>query len=178
MIGVCLVLGIIASASLFLGRAQEASRTPGQQPPANGAPPANPLQVALLKWYKINLTTSFKVPENPIGVAFDGENIWMSAATAGSVVKLRVSDGTNLGTFSVGAQPMGMVFDGANIWVANSYGNTVSKLRASDGKVLGTFSVGKMPWYLAFDGQNIWVTNVGEATISELRASDGTLIGT
>jgi len=180
VVSVSLFVVVLTVASFIPGRAQEAG-TPGQQPPANGAPPpANPLQVALLKWYKINLTTTFKVPENPLGVVFDGENIWMCTNATGpdKVVKLRASDGADLGTFDVGFGAMGMAFDGANVWVANSLSNTVTKLRARDGKVLSTFKTGgAMPWFLAFDGQNIWVTNEGEATISELRASDGTLIG-
>ena len=170
---------VVGTVTLIPGRAQEAS-VPGQQPPANGAPPtANPLKVALLKWYKINLTTTFHMPTNPTGVAFDGENIWMSANGAGQVVKLRASDGAKLGTFDVGLAPMGVAFDGANVWVANSNSSTVSKLRASDGKVLGTFnSGGQMPWYLAFDGQNIWVTNEGNTTLSELKAADGSIVAT
>jgi sugar lactone lactonase YvrE len=177
VIGIYLALLIVATADLLTGRAQEAGTV--QQQPSNSAPPANPLKVALLKWYKVNLTTTVPMPTNPTGVVFDGANIWMSANGAGQVVKLRASDGAKLGTFAVGLAPMGLAFDGANIWVANSNSSTVSKLRASDGKVLGTFnSGGEMPWYLAFDGQNIWVTNEGNTTLSELKAADGSIVAT
>ncbi len=167
VIAISLMMVILAIANLVPGQAQEASAFEAQAGSKNQAA-ANPLKVALLKWYKINLTTAFKVPKNPEGVVFDGENIWMCTNAPGpdQVVKLRASDGANLGTFDVGFGAMGMAFDGANAWVANSYSNTVSKLRARDGKLLGTFNVGKMPWFLAFDGRNIWVTNVGEATRS------------
>jgi DNA-binding beta-propeller fold protein YncE len=65
---------------------------------------------------------------NPIGVAFDGANIWVTNNGNNNVNKLRPSDGTVLGTFAVGTGPFGVAFDGANIWVANNGSNTVSKL--------------------------------------------------
>ncbi len=158
LIGIGLVLVIVAGASLFPGRAQEASQT-GQQPPANGALPLNPLKIALLKWYPANLATSFKVGKNPYGIAFDGANMWVTNNSDNTVSKLRASDGATLGTFTVGDSPIGVAFDGANIWVVNSFPNTVSKLRASDGANLGEFAVGKVPFFAAFDGEAIWVTN-------------------
>src|SRR5579863_8516339 len=113
VIGICLALAIVATANLFPGRAQEAD-TRQQQPTSNGVPPANPLKVALLKWYKANTTTRFKTGQQPYGVAFDGANIW-TANFDGTVTKLRASDGEVLGTFKVGGAPYGVTFDGANI---------------------------------------------------------------
>jgi len=69
----------------------------------------------------------FAVGSNPVGVVFDGANIWVSNNLSNSVTKLRASDGQLLGTFTVGQEPTGIAFDGANIWVANR-GGTVSKL--------------------------------------------------
>jgi hypothetical protein len=45
-------------------------------------PPNNPLQVAILRWYPANLTTSFGVGSNPNAVAFDGANVWVANAAA------------------------------------------------------------------------------------------------
>jgi DNA-binding beta-propeller fold protein YncE len=49
-------------------------------------------------------------------------------STGSSVIKLRASDGTSLGTFAVGSVHDAIAFDGANLWVANAFTNTVSKL--------------------------------------------------
>ena len=119
----------------------------------------NPEQVALLRWYPANLTTAFSGLSSPVGVAFDGESIWVVNQVGNSVTKLRASDGTVLGTFSVGSQPEFVAFDGANVWVANTGGATVTKLSASDGSNLGTFAVGNGPGAVVFDGANIWVGN-------------------
>ncbi len=77
-----------------------------------------------------------------------------------AVMKLRPSDGANLGTFAVGERPRSQIaFDGTYMWVTNSAGNTVTKLRASDGVVVETIAVGKGPRAVVFDGSRIWVGN-------------------
>jgi DNA-binding beta-propeller fold protein YncE len=177
VIAISLMMVILAIVSLVSGRAQEASAVEAQAGSKNETA-ANPLKVALLKWYPANLTTHFNVGKTPAAFAFDGANIWVSNSGDNTVSKLQPSDGTILGTFNAGEQPIGLVFDGANIWAANSYVNTVTKLRASDGKTLGTFAVGKTPKFLAFDGDAIWVTNTQGASITKLRAIDGKTLGT
>ena len=96
-------------------------------------------------------------------------------SNAGSVTKLRASDGANLGNFAAGVFPWGIAYDGANIWVANQGPNcpgmgsdpgSVMKYRASDGANLGTFISGQCPSGLAFDGANLWVANEFDATAS------------
>jgi len=67
----------------------------------------------------------FPHPSAPLGVAFDGANIWV--ANSSNVSKLRVSDGANLGTFATGSVPAGLAFDGANVWVTNNFGFSVSR---------------------------------------------------
>ena len=133
---------------------------------------------------------SFAVGTNPVGVAFDGGNIWVTN-NGPSVTKLRASDGTCNGvanppgssvtacSFAVGIGPSGIAFDGANIWVANVNSNTVTKVRASDGACAGTanppgsdvspcsFPAGDLPVGVAFDGANIWVANYNSATVSK-----------
>jgi hypothetical protein len=126
-IAISLLLMIAATIGLKPGRAQESPML-NQQVASKNQAASNPLKVALLKWYQANLTTSFKVGKQPLGVAFDGANIWVASNYDSTVTKLRASDGASLGTFNVGGAPMGLAFDGANIWVANSFDNTVGKL--------------------------------------------------
>jgi RHS repeat-associated protein len=114
----------------------------------------------------------------PLGVVFDGINIWVANDLSDNVTKIRPSDGSVLGTFAAGSSPWGIVFDGANIWVTNNGTNTVTKLRASDGVILGTFAVGTYPEGLAFDGANIWVANRFSNSVTKLRTSDGMVLGT
>jgi len=75
-----------------------------------------------------NLGT-FSVGSQPLGVAFDGTNIWVANSGSNTVTKLKASSGANLGTFNVtgGTLPVGLAFDGANIWVTTAGSNSVSK---------------------------------------------------
>jgi hypothetical protein len=44
-----------------------------------------------------------------------------------NLIKLRASDGTNLGTFPAGDGPKALAFDGVHIWAANLDSNTLTK---------------------------------------------------
>jgi outer membrane protein assembly factor BamB len=145
-----------------------------QGPPGVGL---NLLQIALLRWYGANTSGHSFPAGSPVGVAFDGANIWVSNFNSNTVTKLQTSDGANLGNFPVGTAPVGVAFDGANIWVTNKSDNDVTKLRASDGANLGNFPVGTAPQQVAFDGENVWVANSGSNDVTKLRASDGTNLG-
>ncbi len=169
VIRVCFALAIVMGASLMPARAQDAV-VPVQLAAENGAP-AKPLRFRF-HWYAAG--------QGPLGMCFDGSNIWTANYGDGSVTKLRASDGKKLGTFQLGGVPTGVTFDGANIWGSDSGGDTVTKLRASDGKKLGTFKVGPAPAFMAFDGANIWVPTTptsGNGAVHKIRATDGKNLG-
>ncbi len=116
----------------------------------------------------------------PIGVVFDGTNIWVSLATS-YLVKLRTSDGTILQSVFVQSGgfglPEGLAFDGTYVWAALAGANAVAKVKARDGTVIGYYAVGAMPEVLAFDGTHIWAANTGTNTVTALKASDGSVFG-
>lgn len=114
---------------------------------------------------------TFTVGTTPLGLAFDGANIWVAINGDNTVAKLRASDGAVLGTFNAGIRPWDVAFDGSNIWVTNVGSNTVTKLRASDGTPLGTFDVGLAPHGIAFDGANMWVANFEGKSVMKLSLS-------
>jgi len=62
---------------------------------------------------------TFNVGKFPIGLAFDGTNIWVANGEGNNVTKLPPSDGAVLETFNVGTNPVGVVFDGTSIWVTS-----------------------------------------------------------
>src|ERR1700732_1070186 len=121
-----LLVIVVAVAGFIPGRAQNETSQPTQEVTSSNGQAAtmnwaagNPLKIALLKWYPANQTTSFPVGKQPLGVAFDGGNIWVTKNYDGTVPKLRANDGEKLGTFAAGPGAMGVAYDGANIWVAN-----------------------------------------------------------
>ena len=104
-------------------------------------------RAALMQWY----TKTYAVGSNPLGVAFDGSNIWVINANDATVTKMVASTGAIVGTYSVGVYPYSIAFDGTNIWVANANPNTVTVLTASTGALVGTYPAGNNPLGLAFD---------------------------
>ena len=116
----------------------------------------------------------FSVPDSATA-AFDGANIWVAVdglGPASTVVKLRASDGVQLGSFDSGGNHSDVVFDGSHIWVTEADGS-VSRLRAIDGVKDGNFKTGTFPIALACDGPDVWVADRSNGTVTKLRASDG-----
>jgi hypothetical protein len=50
--------------------------------PARARLKYDPNQVAILRWYKANQTTSIFLVGNPVRVAFDGFSIWATSINA------------------------------------------------------------------------------------------------
>ena len=69
-------------------------------PAADTGAPASAInfnQLAILRWYQANRTTTFPVGSVPTGVAFDGASMWVANFNDNNVTKLRASDGTASG---------------------------------------------------------------------------------
>jgi YVTN family beta-propeller protein len=119
---------------------------------------------------------TFPCQEDPMAIAFDGANIWTAA---GTVDKLRASDGAHLDSFLPGTGGVtGLAFDGTYMWGTNTNNDTVSKIDTSSDTVVATYPTGHRPMAIAFDGTDMWVANTGSNTLSKIRASDGTLDAT
>jgi DNA-binding beta-propeller fold protein YncE len=126
----------------------------------------------------------FRVGEYPAGMAFDGENIWVthqsSNGAAPAVTKLRAADGSIVGQFRVPSFTQNAVFDGTYVWVTDwqYMSHTVTRLRL-DGTVEGTYEAGQYnPSGILFDGENIWtVSSIGYYLV-KMRGSDAAIIGT
>jgi hypothetical protein len=111
---------------------------------------------------------AFDAGNSPIGIAFDGENIWMANFYKSSVTKLQARDGAILGTYEVEDGPNGVSFAGGHIWVSNHGASTISKIEPRDGTVVGSMAVGRGPSSVIFDGHNIWVASSGSNSVSKV----------
>jgi DNA-binding beta-propeller fold protein YncE len=130
------------------------------------------------------VTTGFS---RPVGILYDGANIWVTDQLAHTLLKLNV-DGGIAQTINMGFAPAYPVFDGTNIWVPNATSNSVSIVRVKDVEgnplasafVLATLTGNGLsgPITAAFDGQRILVTNYGIGnSVSLWKAADLTPLG-
>jgi hypothetical protein len=131
----------------------------------------------------VTVTTGFVAP---VGILYDGANIWVTDIGDDTLKKL--SPGAQiLQTIAVGNNPFFPVFDGTNIWVPNAGSNSMTVVRAKDavGNPLSTAFVlttliGNGMFYplaVAFDGERILVTNLDGDTVSLWKAADLTPLG-
>jgi DNA-binding beta-propeller fold protein YncE len=115
---------------------------------------------------------------HPIGIAFDGTNLWTANFTGGSVSMITPQSPYTVTTISTGfIAPYGIVYDGAHIWVTDTNAGTLLKLNPAGG-VIQTVPVGSHPEIPAFDGANIWVPNTASNSITVVQASTGNVVAT
>ena len=117
----------------------------------------------------------------PLGIVYDGQNIWVTAeyfGIAGVLLKLDAS-GAVLQTVGVGHGPRWPSFDGENLWVLNAgVDQPISVVRAATGTVLATLTGNGMsggPYGVAFDGTRVLVSSF--AGLSLWNAADLTPAG-
>lgn len=115
----------------------------------------------------------------PVGIAFDGTNIWTANLGTGAGVSIipPVSPYTPTTVTTGLTSAWGILYDGANIWVTDYSAGKLLRLNAS-GAILQTVIVGANPSTPAFDGSNIWVPNYGSNSITVVQASTGNVVAT
>lgn len=118
------------------------------------------------------------LPNEPFGIAFDGQRIWTANDDAVSIISLNPISVTNVtpGVFSL---LYAMVYDGANMWVTDDTPTASDKLYKLDanGAIVLTLNLGSDLRFPAFDGTNLWVPVAGTNKVSVVRAV-GSLSGT
>jgi hypothetical protein len=109
-----------------------------------------------------NVVQTIGISGDPGRPAFDGTNLWVPVSTAtpgtGSVVVIRVSDGTVISTITGNGLdvPSSAAFDGERVLVVNP--NTgVSVFRATSQAPLGNFPLGSQAFQACSDGLNFWI---------------------
>jgi DNA-binding beta-propeller fold protein YncE len=129
---------------------------------------------------------TYPVGMNPLGIAFDGANMWVANGGSEYVTVLPPNGAPRTVHLPEGSNPQAIAFDGKNMWIASGVAGsdggavgsgTVTKLSPS-GVVLGTFAVGSDPKGIAFDGTNMWVTGQGDGTVTVLSPTQATPVMT
>jgi len=117
----------------------------------------------------LSMTTYAGTGKGPLGIAFDGINIWTANSGGNSVTKI-ATDGAmaTSPTTSDNSRPNDIAFDGKNMWSANFGNNSVAVISPTGvGTGAGTIygsgvnSIIK-PLRIAFDGINMWTVNQGQ----------------
>jgi DNA-binding beta-propeller fold protein YncE len=123
-------------------------------------------------------TAASTLGNHPIGIAFDGSNLWTANFAGASVSIIAPQSPYTVSTVTTGfTGPYGILFDGTSIWVTDASAGTLLKLNPA-GAITQTVTVGTSPEIPAFDGANIWVPNTGSNSITVVQASTGNVVAT
>ncbi len=137
----------------------------------------NTKQLALLKWYDVNKKTLVSLGNNPWGMVYDGEYVWVTQTSSSTVAKFRANDGLQVGSYPTQSNPFAMTFDGDYVFVCNQGSGSVTRIRV-DGANFGTIATGgNGPSAAVFDGEFVWIANRGSNTVAKINASSFALIG-
>jgi hypothetical protein len=101
----------------------------------------------------------------PRNLKSDGVNIWAASTFGGSVVKLRATDGANLGTWSANS-PSGVLVAMGRVFAAgNGVLSRIDPTQPPGPATAVASPLGIQPGAIAYDGSRIWTANFGSVSI-------------
>jgi hypothetical protein len=120
------------------------------------------------KWWTpqtANSLTLTNVGGDPRGVEFDGTDLWVASAFAGTVTRIRASDGKVIETWTGASQPYGIVAAMGKIFVTGQTNPgrlyMIDPAQPAGPLTTLTSSLGSTTSGIAFDGSRIWTANGG-----------------
>ena len=115
--------------------------------------------------------TYYSVAGGPVGIVFDGTNLWTANQTGNSISRINLS-GTVTGTYALGYTPWWIAYDGANVWTTDPAVGKVNKMSTSSPYTLSSYqtcgSASSHPLGLAFDGAHMWVGCQGNNALGKM----------
>jgi DNA-binding beta-propeller fold protein YncE len=117
--------------------------------------------------------------DNPSGICFDGEALWVSDANDGRIWRVDWTDGRVIDSIPAPGQVCGgMAYDGYFLWVADATNNRVCQITPEDGHIVYEMnSPGSDPEGLAYDGILVYVSCDDNVVYQVYPAGSGQVIG-
>jgi len=137
--------------------------------------------VSLLLSFPGQVVTEFDTPCSfPVGLTFDGKNLWLSDYKADALICIDPGTGKSLRQIpSPGFWPAGLAWDGSYLWNVDSKQKKIFKVDPKDGGILFVVdSPTANPEGLTWDGQTLWVSDPRAKKINRIDLSDGTAVKT
>ena len=129
--------------------------------------------------YTGEVVKEFDTPGScPMGLAFDGKNLWLADRKADKLFYINPKNGKVLRSINSPAYwPMGLCWDGEALWNADWKEGKIFKIDPQTGIILKTVeSPERSPRGLAWDGQYLWCADDIADKIIQFSPDDGTTI--
>jgi YVTN family beta-propeller protein len=98
---------------------------------------------------------------DPVGIAASGSTLWVSAGSAGSVIRVDTASRTVTARIPVGGQLGGIAATQTGVWVSSFGGGSVARIDPATNAVVARVAVGGRPTSIAGDGSGaVWVGNL------------------
>jgi DNA-binding beta-propeller fold protein YncE len=117
-----------------------------------------------------NAISVVTIGTDPKGIRSDGADLWAAGNTAGTVTRVRASDGKVLETWTGASGAWGVLAATGKVFVtgAASPGRLyrIDPAQAAGSVTTVASNLGSAPFGIAFDGARIWTANNGGASVS------------
>jgi len=107
------------------------------------------------------------VGNGPIGLAVDGEHVWVANSDDGTVSRVAITGGATASpALTVGSGPIGVVIAGDFVWVTNHDSHTATRLARADGHVVDqVIALGMTPRDVTVGAAGVWVAGVDPSAV-------------
>lgn len=174
--GLRLVAFATAAAALLVAVAIALPRLPDVGPPASAGRPTGS---ALPPGGVVDLR--IPVPDGAHTGSADATGIWLGQPTTGSVIRLDLATGVELGRVEIDvptAEPYDLwpVSDGESVWVGGFSDRSLVRIDIATMEVAARFSIDAVPYRIQPAGEIIWVTDFDDQEVLAVDASDGAVL--
>ena len=111
----------------------------------------------------------------PKGLAFDGENLWLSDSFTDRIYAINAKTGEVVKSFdSPGHDPEGLAWDGKHLWHIDSGENLVYQLDIKSGEAIKVIESSTTdPRDIAWDGSFLWISDYKKNVLIKVLPTDG-----
>lgn len=131
---------------------------------------------------RFRVTASLPSPgPSPLGLAFDGQNLWVSDRSEQRIYKLNPDNGQILLAIPFDGDVAGTAWDGKHLWQADNRTKTVSQIDPETGSIalaLACDTGSGVLGGLCHDGTDLWLAVTGMGQLRRVRTTDGAIIKT
>lgn len=129
---------------------------------------------------RFRLHASIDTPgPSPHGLAFDGENLWLSDASERRIYKINPENGQVLVTIPFDGDVAGCAWDGSHLWQADNRTRTISQIDPETGTVGMSVACDTQTGVLGglcFAEGDLWLAVTGVGQLRRIRAADGVIL--
>ena len=120
---------------------------------------------------------TYVVDQLPVGLAVDGDSLWVASALNRKLSKLNRTTGEVIATYQLTSVPSTLLLAHGYLWTANEIASTVTQI-GLDGAIVGDYAIAGGPLALTAAPTAIWVAAKESKTLIQLDPTNGQILNT